>query len=318
MLHRRLLVFHCLFFILYDCVVTLHYYDFTVFFSFALPWRLATYVLFSRPWADFLLLTSTSRRISGSLCVFFLLLVAFLCISMQWGKTFGQQCIKKKCFKQKLSRIKFPTRSSVVAYLHLPNHAVELGMTHFPIYGGVKNWLTDVKQEKPLCVLIEDVDLWTYGRYTRHLFDSCIRCLQIERLKKLLYMYSKNLFKKISFMGEKIFTIEQRFNKQNDKVYTWTLYETKSKNLQNSKRSLPIFYDGVVRSVVKWGHCDSFLKLSLSLQWSHSMILCSRGNAGSSNKIQHQLTSQSVVKNSSQTMILHLFKRRAGHLVAQI
>ncbi len=42
---------------------------------------------------DFLLLTSTSRRISGSLCVFFILLVAFLCIIMQRGKTFGHQCI---------------------------------------------------------------------------------------------------------------------------------------------------------------------------------------------------------------------------------
>ncbi len=69
----------------------------------------------------------------------------------------------------------------------------------------------------------------TYKRYTRHLLDTPLRCLWLERLKKLLRVYGKNLFKKISFTDEKIFTIEEKFNKQNDKVYAWTLYKAKSK-----------------------------------------------------------------------------------------
>ncbi len=35
----------------------------------------------------------------------------------------------------------------------------------------------------------------------------------------LLHIYSKNLFNKILFVDEKIFTIEQKFNRQNNKVY---------------------------------------------------------------------------------------------------
>ncbi len=43
--------------------------------------------------------------------------------------------------------------------------------------------------------------------------------LQLERLRKMLRVYDKNLFKKILFIDEKVFTIKQKFNKQNDKLY---------------------------------------------------------------------------------------------------
>ncbi len=57
-------------------------------------------------------------------------------------------------------------------------------------------------------------------RVTGHLLNTCLRSLQLKWLKKLMFIYSKNLFKKILFTDEKIFTIEQKFNKQNDNVYT--------------------------------------------------------------------------------------------------
>ncbi len=76
----------------------------------------------------------------------------------------------------------------------------------------------------------------------------------LKKSKKLLRVYSKNLFKKILFTDEKIFTIEHKFNKQNDEVYVGTnIIGGQIKSSHNSNRLLPIFCDGVVGSVLEWG-----------------------------------------------------------------
>ncbi len=59
-----------------------------------------------------------------------------------------------------------------------------------------------------LCVLREDLGLHAHKRYIKHLLDACLRRLRLERSKKLLRVYSKNLFKKILFADKKIFTVE--------------------------------------------------------------------------------------------------------------
>ncbi len=59
------------------------------------------------------------------------------------------------------------------------------------------------------CVLTEDLGLRAYKRYTRNLIYSYFRRIQFERSKKLLHIYSKSLFKKISYKDKKLFTIEQ-------------------------------------------------------------------------------------------------------------
>ncbi len=55
------------------------------------------------------------------------------------------------------------------------------------------------------------------------------RCLWLEISKKLLRIYGENLFKKVLFMDEKIFTIKQKFSKQNNKMYVRTLYKAEAK-----------------------------------------------------------------------------------------
>ncbi len=67
--------------------------------------------------------------------------------------------------------------------------------------------------KKLLCVLIKKLGLRAYKRYTTHLLDTRLRHLQLERLKNLLCVYGKNLFKAILFADEKIFTIELKFSK---------------------------------------------------------------------------------------------------------
>ncbi len=60
------------------------------------------------------------------------------------------------------------------------------------------------------------------------------------------------IVQKILSMDEKIFTIEQKFNKQNDKVYARTSYGAKAKVLR-------IHCDDVGGNIVEWGYCNSFL-----------------------------------------------------------
>ncbi len=59
-----------------------------------------------------------------------------------------------------------------------------------------------------LHVFREDFGLWAYKGYTRRLFDARLRGLQLQKLKKLLLIYSENLFKKFLFADEKNFIIE--------------------------------------------------------------------------------------------------------------
>ncbi len=56
-----------------------------------------------------------------------------------------------------------------------------------------------------------------------------------QKIKKAVPRLQKNLFKKILFVDKKIFTGEQKFNKQNDKVYAQTFHEAKVKALRIQK-----------------------------------------------------------------------------------
>ncbi len=109
-----------------------------------------------------------------------------------------------------------------------------------------------------LYVLAEDLGLQAYKRYTEHFLNARLKCLWLESSKKLLCFQGKNLFKNILFTYEKIFTIEQKFNKQKAEVYDWTWYKAKAK-VPKIQRLPTIFCDGVEESVEEWGYCDSFL-----------------------------------------------------------
>lgn len=78
-------------------------------------------------------------------------------------------------------------------------------------------------------ILREDLNLKAYKRYTGHLLTPQLREIRRVRSKALLARHGKNSYKKILFTDEKIFTIEQKFNRQNDRVYAQSSYEAKEK-----------------------------------------------------------------------------------------
>ncbi len=88
----------------------------------------------------------------------------------------------------------------------------------------------------------------------RHVLEIHLRCIKLERLNKLLCVYGKNLYKKVGFMDEKTFTIEQKFNKENDKVYAQKSYDANAK-VPRIQRG-----DGMMRNVIECSYSNSFLR----------------------------------------------------------
>ncbi len=119
-----------------------------------------------------------------------------------------------------------------------------------------KKWIWS---QEPFCVFSQKTFVSKITKNTLNISSTlCLRRRWIERLNKLSRVYSKNLFKKILFVDEKIFTTEQKFNKKNDKVYVWILYKAKAKvpRIQRGPKPSSV----MVSWEMLWnGYCDSFL-----------------------------------------------------------
>lgn len=65
-------------------------------------------------------------------------------------------------------------------------------------------------------ILKYDLKVRAYSRRKVHYLNDCLRKLRLARCRQLLKRHDP---KKILFTDEKIFTVEEKFNRQNDKVY---------------------------------------------------------------------------------------------------
>jgi len=78
-------------------------------------------------------------------------------------------------------------------------------------------------------ILKGDLGMTAYKRCTGHLLTNKLKAIRLEKSKKLLRLYGKKRYENILFTDEKIFTVEEKYNKQNDWVYARTSYEAKEK-----------------------------------------------------------------------------------------
>ncbi len=78
-------------------------------------------------------------------------------------------------------------------------------------------------------VLCQDLSLGGYHQGTGHFLT--LRLLQNSKrvIKKSLKKCGKDGYRRILFMDEKVFIIEEKFYKQNDQVYAWGSMEAKNK-----------------------------------------------------------------------------------------
>lgn len=74
----------------------------------------------------------------------------------------------------------------------------------------------------------DDLHMKAFRRCTGHLLTPRLKQIRLERCKKLLQWHASNGHENILFTDEKNFTVEEVFNKQNDKVYARTSEEAKT------------------------------------------------------------------------------------------
>lgn len=73
----------------------------------------------------------------------------------------------------------------------------------------------------------DDLHMKAYRRSTAHMLTPRLKEIRHERCKRLLLWHATNGHENILFTDEKIFTVEEVFNKQNDKVYATSSEEAK-------------------------------------------------------------------------------------------
>lgn len=78
-------------------------------------------------------------------------------------------------------------------------------------------------------LLSDDLGLKAYRRSTGHLLTQRLKEQRVIKSKRLLQRYANNGHRKILFTDEKIFTIEEAFNRQNDRVYATSSREARDK-----------------------------------------------------------------------------------------
>lgn len=78
-------------------------------------------------------------------------------------------------------------------------------------------------------VLNEDLGLRAYRKKTGHRLNARLMNLRLKRCRALLKQYAGKKCREILFSDEKIFTVEESYNKQNDKVYAHSSEEASNR-----------------------------------------------------------------------------------------
>jgi hypothetical protein len=78
-------------------------------------------------------------------------------------------------------------------------------------------------------IIKDDLMLGAYRRSTGQRLSTSLCKLRVERSRRLLQRHANNGHRRILFTDEKIFTVEEKFNRQNDRVYARSSKEAAEK-----------------------------------------------------------------------------------------
>lgn len=78
-------------------------------------------------------------------------------------------------------------------------------------------------------IIKQDLKLGAYRRSTGQRLTAALRKIRATRAKVLWSRHAKGGYRNILFTDEKIFTVEQKFNRQNDKIYAHSSQEASEK-----------------------------------------------------------------------------------------
>jgi len=79
------------------------------------------------------------------------------------------------------------------------------------------------------CLIRDDLHVTAYRRLNGHLLTPALKEIQHTRTERLLQWHAENGHENILFKDKKIFTNEEQYNRQNDKIYAQTSREAKEK-----------------------------------------------------------------------------------------
>ncbi len=118
-------------------------------------------------------------------------------------------------------------------------------------------------------ILREDLQLGAYRRCVSHLLTARLRKIRADRCKKLLKRFKNNGHRRILFSDEKIFTIEEKINRQNDRVYAKTCYEANEKAPRVTRAHHPpsvmVWWGVSYEGATKIHFCDAGVKTNAAV-----------------------------------------------------
>ncbi|KAL4131321.1 hypothetical protein QTP88_008653 [Uroleucon formosanum] len=101
-------------------------------------------------------------------------------------------------------------------------------------------------------IIKEDLGLGAYRRSTGQRLTDALRQIRTTRAKRLLKRYAKNGHRQILFTDEKIFTVEEKFNCQNDRVHAHNSREAAEKIQRVERGHHPASVMGVKTRAVNY------------------------------------------------------------------
>ncbi len=105
-----------------------------------------------------------------------------------------------------------------------------------------------------------------YRRSVSHLLNKKLLKKCLKKYKKLLKRFAKHERQRILFANEKILSIEEKFNCQNDRVYACSCYEALEKAPHTQCGHQPPWW-WAMGCVMVWRNRDSFLQTGSENEW---------------------------------------------------
>lgn len=143
-----------------------------------------------------------------------------------------------------------------------------------------------VKRSSLKKIINDDLGLHAYRRRKGHLLNARLKAMRLARSRALLKQYAQNGHRKILFTDEKIFTVEENFNRQNDRVYA-----------KNSKEA------SMIAPRVQRGHHPSSVMIWLGVSYSglSKVHFCEKG-VKTGARVYQDTVLEPVVKPLSHTL----------------
>jgi hypothetical protein len=114
-----------------------------------------------------------------------------------------------------------------------------------------------LQKQKIMCLIREDLNMRAHLHSKGHLLTPTLKEIQRTRAKSLLQCHTENGDENILFMDEKLFTIEEQYTNQKNKIYAQMSLEVHS---EGAGMPSPFLRHGLVGGVSSGGDTSSFLQ----------------------------------------------------------